>query len=181
MISGPQNSKVARQGSAMTELVVSLVVLVSLTAGLVQIGTLTHLHTGVLVSARRRAGEAAFLDLGSEAAPVPLYIQDWTEGPDGRRHTRDDLPIQAASTDFADDVVSLAAPDTDAWELLDAVPASELQDLRLEGNPSAAFGLVRGSASRSTNLLPAVQSLLYAADSVTLESEVWMTRLGGLY
>jgi len=166
----------------MVEVIVGLVAILAIMSGLLQIAGLTRAHTAVLVEARREAGQAALLGLGSgPPLSAPHYIMDWQEGLDGKRLTRDDTFTMASSVPFDDGIVERAAPDPQGWELLHSVPEDALPRLHNHANPVSLFGLVRGHAEACVPLLPAVQHLLYAADTIEVESEVWMTWTRGIY
>ena len=167
----------------MVELVVGMVGILAVCAGLLQLSSLTRTHTDVFVEARRRAGQAAMLDLGAGGRPSsdPHYIYDWQEGPDERRHTRDDILVAGSPSAFTEQIVARLSQDEEGWDVLQGIPGDDLQALRNGGNPVAWFGLVRGHAAQRVDLLPAVQHLLYASEDVEVECEVWMTWTKGLY
>jgi hypothetical protein len=162
----------------MVELIVALVVILALAAGLLQVASLGRAHTEVMVDARREAGLLAMLEVIPLAAPD--YIQDWDPGPDGKRLTRDDLPILGDDMAFDDVIVEKAAADDDAWAILSTV-SNSIPALRDHLDPVAVFGLVHGEESETVPLLPAVRSLLYQADSIDVRADVWMTRARGIY
>jgi len=163
----------------MVELIVGLVAVLALFAGLLQIASLSRAHTEALVEARREAGALAMLD--ADVFALPEYIQDWEEGPDGKRHTRDDVFRAADPAAFQGIVVERAAEDEEAWEVLDRVPENAVSSLHGSAIPAADFGFVRGYDSRRVGLITAVQSLLYRAPSITVEAEVWMTQTKRIY
>ena len=163
----------------MIEVIAGLVALMVLTAGILQVASLTMVQTETLVTARGRAGSSA---MGS--APIsafPDFISDITDGDDGRSYSTDDEREAGSEVDFLGLVVDRSASSATDWDTLDAVPASPMTVLRRSGSPVAEFGLVEGTATRSVDLLPAVQRLLYDDEEITVRSRVWMTRTGGMY
>jgi len=168
-----------KDGQALVEFIVVLVAVLALTAGLLQVASLSRVQTETMVDARREAGELAMLDV--ETLAVPEYIRDWEEGPDGARHTADDRFTTGDPGAFTRMIVDRAVAENDDWEIIDSLPDSDFQDMAGSGWPSAEFGLVRGYDARTVPLLPAVQSLLYRAAGIHIESEVWMTRTTGMY
>ncbi|NQT93610.1 MAG: hypothetical protein HQ559_12695 [Lentisphaerae bacterium] len=168
-----------KKGQALIEFVVVLVAVLALTAGLLQVASLSRVQTETMVEARREAGELAMLDVDTLSAPE--YIRDWEEGPDGARHTADDRFSPGDPAAFTRTVVDRAVAVNSDWEIIEAMPDSDFQDLAGTAWPVAEFGLVRGYDSRTVPLLPAVQSLLYRATGINIESEVWMTRTTGMY
>jgi hypothetical protein len=167
-------------GSAMVELMAGLIAILALTAGIIQVATLTKTQSDSMVRARELAGEQAMLNNGQGVA-APDYIRDCHEGPDRRRLTRDDTHDAADVAAFQQTIVGPAAANAAAWNRYNQAQASPLPGLRNNNAPAAAFGLVRGEDSRTVPLLSAVQSLLYRADRITIQSKVWMTSTGGLY
>jgi len=173
-----------RAGQAVVEFLVGLVAVLVLFAALLQMASLNKAHTDTMVEARRQAGELAMLQLGPglEIMSDPDYILNWQEGPDGKRHTRDDRFSSASPAAFNAVIVDLAAPNAEGWTIIDSVPDNRLTGLHNDPDPVAGFGLVRGHHSVSdVPLLPAVQSLLYRAESIDVESEVWLTWTKGIY
>lgn len=168
-----------RNGQALVELMVGLIAILALVAGLVQVVSLARSRTDSLVEARKMAGELALM--GAPVAAAPEFIRDWSEGPDGRRHTRDDRFTRADAMEFSRIIVEQAAPDASGWRRLQSIPVDALSSLRGDPAPTARFGFVRGRDRREVPLLPAVQSLLYRSPSIEIESEVWLAVTGGLY
>ena len=163
----------------MIELLIGMVAVLALTAGLLQVASLSKTHTEVLVDARRQAGEYAMLDLNLLFDPD--YIRDWEEGEDSSRHTRDDEMETSSPAGFQATIVERAGRDDGDWSVIDSVPNQGLTTLRESNTPDSWFGLVRGHDEKSIAVLPAVRSLLYRADSIDVEATVWMARTGGLY
>lgn len=163
----------------MIELTVALVVILAITAGMLQIASLGRARTETMVRARREAGAAALAHLVPLSAP--RYILDWSPGPDGKRLTADDRPIADTSERFDRRIMDFAADDDDAWGVLDRASRASLPDLRGHPNPVAAFGLVRGYDRQTVPLRSAVQHLLYRATDIEIESEVWLTHTRNIY
>jgi hypothetical protein len=169
----------SRSGQAMVEVLVGLVALLVLIAGLLQVASLCSAQTKTMVEARHQAGELAMLD--AEPISVPNYIQDWQEGPDGKRYTKDDVFTTAAAATLQDTIVSKASPDSFGWTIIDGVPKNRLSRIHKSGMPQTELGFVKGSDSTNVDLLPIIQKLVYKADSIKVDSEVWMTWTKGIY
>jgi len=167
----------------MVELMVGLVAVLALLAGLLQVAGLTRAHTDTMVEARREAGFRAMLDPGRAAnvGTTPDYIRDWRAGPDERRHTRDDRHTAGDPSAFQRVIAARAAPDPAGWQILDGIEGNRVSALYHSAVPAGVFGLVEGYDTQSVPVLPAVRALLYRADTVQVESRVWMTRTGGIY
>jgi len=163
----------------MIELVVALVVILALAAGLLQIASLGRAHTETMVAARREAGSLAM----NPMAPLDSadYILDWMPGPDGRRLTRDDLLVNGNTAPFKDLIIDHAADNEGQWDVLNTAERSDLPALRNDPDPVSRLGLVRGYHSETVPLLSAVQHLLYNAQAIEIQGEVWMTYTGNIY
>ena len=172
-----------RQGSAMLELMIGLVTIVALFAGLVQIVSLSGARHATHVEARSMAGLNALDDLGNGMGQLSDadYIADWDAGDDGRRHTYDDSASGGSPMSFSDDIVQSSSPDGAGWSIIQQAAGDRLSPLLGQPNPAALFGLVEGEANATVELLPAVKSLLYNADSIEVESRAWMTWTKGIY
>jgi len=163
----------------MTELMAGLVALVVLVAGLAQLISLTKIDTVAMRTARMEAGQDALNMVYQQGNPA--FIRDWEEGGDEKSYTRDDEFTDGDSGRFRSAVVGRAGSTESDWATLGRVPNNRVSLMAGGQEPSEAFGLVRGHESVTTNLVPAVRSLLYRADSIEIESEVWMTWTTGIY
>jgi hypothetical protein len=174
----------SRSGQAIVEMLVGLVALLVLITGLIQVEALSSGQTATMVQARRLAGLAAIN--GSNLAFTPKFIAKWQVGPDGKRYTKDDVVTSGDTAEFENTIVNKASPDASEWTgIIDSVaPGSrenELSVIHQSGMPQAQFGFVKGSDSTNVDLLPAVQDLIYRADSIKIVSDVWMTSTKGIY
>jgi len=172
-----------RRGQAIVEFIIALIAILALTAGLLQVAALGRAYSEGMTEARHEAAILASFDFGTgvETRFTPDYILNWDEGPDGRRYGADDVAQTDSPGRFIQDVVDPAAPDNAGWDILDLAPEDRLATLRDSALPTSVFGLVKGEATRTVDLLPAFRRLIYRADTVTLSCEVWMTRLKGVY
>ena len=161
------------------EFMVGLVAVLAIFAALIQITSLSLAHIETLIEARREAGERAVLSI--RLYDTPETIRDWETGPDERRYSRDDTWLGGNAYGFSAVIVDKAVERPSDWSLVEEAPRDPLTALRSAGNPAAHFGLVRGRAARTVPLMGAVRNLLYDADSIDVESDVWMTRIGGIY
>ena len=166
-------------GQAMVELVVGLVAVLVLFAGLLQIIGLTQTQTDVLVNARREAGQRAMAGTANRMAPD--YIRFWEEGPDESRHSVDDRHTAADPGRFRTTVIEELASDPSDWLVVDAVPGNPFSDLHDNANPISDFGLLNGTDSDTVDLIPTLRNLVYDSDTITVESEVWMPWMRGMY
>ncbi len=163
----------------MIEVMVGLVTLIVLIAGLLQVASLTRARTDAMASARAKAATRA-LEI-SPFSEFPDYIHEISAGPDGRTYSHDDEANYADPELFDATIVNRAVSNSSEWAVLEAVPTNPFADLHGSLSPASAFGLLKGDASEPVTLIPAVRSLLYRADEIDVECEVWMTWTQGIY
>lgn len=168
-----------RRGQAMLEFIVGLVAVLALFAGLLQIASLTKAQTDTMVTARRNAAALAMMDPSLLTAPD--YIETITVGDDGSSYSVDDEREIADPSAFTAVTVVPSAASAADWALIDAVPGNQFSALKSSAVPMVELQMVDGSDRRTIPVLPAVQHLLYDADTITVESRVWMPWLRGIY
>ncbi len=163
----------------MTELMAGMVAVVVLLAGLIQLISLTRAETDVMNEARAEAGRDAMNSVYSDGNAN--YIRDWEKAADEKAYTRDDEFTDGDTARFRSVVVARAGNSQSDWDTLNSVPNNRISALGAGQDPARAFGLVRGYESETIQLLPATRSLIYRADEIELESEVYMTWTTGIY
>jgi len=168
-----------RNGQALVELIVGLIVILALTAGMLQVASLTRASANVMEAARSHAGERAFSE--TYFSPFPDYIAEVLPGPDGRAYTRDDETTAADSGAFIATIVNRSAGSADGWAVLDEIPANPVNRLREAPVPVFEFGLIGAIELETIPLLPAVRNLIYAADEIEVEGRAWSTWTRGIY
>ncbi len=174
-----QRSAFSSSGQAMIEVMVGLIALLVLVAGLIQVASLTKSQTDTMVEAREEAGQRSFWDLPlSETAE---YIQDVEVGPDGRTYSLDDTTTDASGAVFHDTITAKAVRDQSEWAILEQLSDQSFPSLNNAGTPISTFGLLKGNATRTVPLRPAVRSLIYRAEEIEIESDVWTTWTRGIY
>ncbi len=173
------DTEAGKGGQALIEMIVGLVAMLAIFAGLLQVTTLTRAHADTQVAARQEAGNNALNMLYRDGHA--RFIRDWNEAADRKRYTRDDEAEDGDTGRFRGVIVDRAAGDMGDWNALDRIPLNAVSRMRAGQEPIEAFGLVRGYDSREVSLLPAVQSLIYRAKSIDVESEVWLTWSTGIY
>jgi hypothetical protein len=163
----------------MIELMTGLIGLMVLIAGLLQVASLTKARTDAMVEAREEAGRRA---LGNAALSQSAdYIRDIEVGPDGRTYSYDDTHTRASGGPFHDIIVDRAVRNASQWQILEDANNKSFSALNNAGSPVATFGLVKGEAHRTIQLRPAVRSLIYRAEQINIQCDVWSTWTRGVY
>jgi hypothetical protein len=179
----------------MVELLIAIVVVLALCAGLLEVTSITRIHTDRLVEARKDAGMSSLLDT-EPSHPVgvePGYIADWQCGPspsdigDGKRMTMDDSYNDASVAAFNAAFVEKAGGTPEGWSVMNGVPANRIRGLRNTFAPSAMFGLVYADSRADINLQSPEYSLIYGLlyrpedGHMEVKSDAWMTWTKGIY
>lgn len=172
----------------MIEFTVALVGFLALLSCLVIGIRLILAYSATMTEARAEAGRRAMMEVGDGTGIVltdnPAFIRNWEAGPDGKRYTPDDSYSVGNAGGFLDTVVDASATDPQDWDILSEIPGNELSELHASVTPASHFALVKGESDTITvdlNLVPAFRHLIYAADSVDVQTEVWMTWVNGIY
>lgn len=164
-----------RSGQAIVELVVALVVILVLTAGLLQIGSMGVSHSRLMGEARREAGRKALLEASSFANPQ--FIGSCTPGVDGSPYSRDDDTTPGDLVWLMAGIVDYARP----AELDQRRQDNVVSVMAESAFPQELLGLVNGEASEDVLLMPIVRRLLYDSETVSLQGKAWMTWTKGIY
>lgn len=168
-----------RSGQSMIEFIVGLVAILVLSAGLLQIASLTRAQADVMNESRRIAGEQSLLDM-TTLEPAH-FIQAMEMGPDNKKYTRDDTFTLADASTFRNTFINRTVENDADWAYISRSGDEHFTQMRNTANPSIVFGMVQGESHQTVDLISAVQSLIYRAPSIRVEGEVWMTRTGEIY
>jgi hypothetical protein len=163
----------------MTELMVGMIGLLVLVAGILQVASLTKARTDAMVEAREEAGRRALAD--ASLSENPEYIKDVEVGPDGRTYSYDDTHTRAGGGAFHDVIINRTVADSSQWQIMEDIHNKSFSALNNAGSPIASFGLLKGEATRSIQLRPAVRSLIYRAERIDIKCDVWTTWTRGVY
>ena len=166
-------------GQAMIELSVGMLVVIVLAAVIYQLTLFVRVGHETVVNARAAAGEKALQDWPFSATAD--YIGATGTGPDGKPYTPDDVFEPADPARYNSGILEPLAGEPTDWNTLEEVPGNDFSDLRASPSPISIFNLLRGEDSGDVNLLPAVQHLLYDAESITIHETVWMPWTKGVY
>ncbi len=176
---GLQTASCNRSGQALIEVCVCMIGIVGILLAMLELTRISMLHTTTMMEAR--ANVAAIMQSETVLFPTPQFLHTWDEGSDGKRYTAHDVPVTASSASFYDTTVTKSVGDPSDWNILHRIPN---RIVTLRNSPimiAACFGLLRGRASATTDLLPGFQRLVYRESSLNIESEVWMTWTKGIY
>lgn len=174
-----QNKK---SGQALVEFAVAMISILVLMAGLLQMSTLAAKRAEVMVNARREAALRASADMGNDVDVISdaEYIRDWYPGSDNAQYTYDDRATHGDQLSFEGIIVDKSASDPAGWDAITKTQ-SRIGRLRVNPQPVTCFGLVKGSDKKAVEIIPAVRDLLYKADSLTVQADVYMTWRKGIY
>lgn len=168
----------SKSGQALAELIVGVVAVMVLFALILQLGHLSRARTETLLEARADAGRDAMNPVYQFPLTGPQSIRDWSPGGDESRYSEDDEELLTGGDMLNDEILSVL-PD---GSLTTYIPMTHpIQDVYQSGLPQDAWQLVHDrESSDDVEILPVLRHLIYDADSISLEKEVWMTWLGGL-
>ncbi len=165
----------------MIELTVGMLVVIVLAAIIYQLTTFVRAGHETAVFAREQAGALALQDYPYSVTAD--YIGDTGYGPDGKPYTRDDREDFALANpgNYQNGILEPLASDPVDWNTLETIPGNAFSALRESQSPISIFSLLRGEDSTVVDLLPAVQHLLYNAETINIEETVWMPWTKGVY
>jgi hypothetical protein len=164
-----------KNGQAIIEFVVGLIAVLVLFAGLYQLGLLAQAHTEVMINAREEAAENVITPkLNLKQAP---YISSWNDGDDEVSYSADDESINGNIGAVSAGIVVFAHPEA----LGQSVGPNSISALAMAPNLLMNNMQSGHDSSGPIKLLPAVQNLLYAAESIELECEVWLVTGENIY
>lgn len=172
----------SREGQAMIEFVIALVGILIVTAGMLLLAELNRADTETLTLATGKAiSKAMSLSIASSFTPV----QDWEEGTDGMRYTKDDQPDEGSFSGVRANITGYTAPNGDWWGTRRADGSSVYYDDIVQLHKgvlvASTFRFNRVEEEQDVATLPVLQSLMGLPATLTIRNEVWMPSLGGLY
>ena len=164
----------------MIEFMVGLLVVVLLVSGLIQLVHIYVAHSIMLGEVRGAAGERAMNS--ATISGTPDYITDWNSGVDEIRHTADDQPESGSAAAFQSAIAERSANSPEQWALLDNAFNNGLLRFRGSLAATAHFGLVSEEQEQDIPLSDGIiRNWVYPKGEITLSTEVWMPRTGGIY
>ena len=171
----------SRSGQAMVEFVIAIVGVLVAAAGILLLAELHRADTDTAVEA---TAEAIDDSMGSAIASSFTPVDDWREGRDAMRHTKDDRPGPGSFSGVRARVARRTAPDGD-WSGLARLDGSGARcvDIRQfsDGAMTPPPSVPPGRQPATVEPLPVLRRLLGLPDAMTLRNETWMPSTGGLY
>ncbi len=164
-----------RAGQAVVELVIALVCILILLSGVLQFTIMATADTETRAEATANASANA---TGIGIAKSFQPIRDWERGADTFTMTRDDVAVAGSLGAVRSDIVGKTAPDGD-WGAMSGVRATDLREFAQTGGPTL-FGFVNARSERQIEIIPAA-AILFGLRNPTIENEVWMVKVDGLY
>jgi len=168
-------------GQAMIELMLGVIMIMLLLAGTELLLSIANAHCSIDGGVRARSGTAAFT-----ASPddTPRNIGNWQAGPDGLQYTADDV----ASISY-NNTVGLIAGNTatnqaqmaEYLALAKFARPSSFATLSQAPAPLGALGFVGYRWSTTVPVSQIAQDLFYNSQNVTVQEDVWMPVMSGLY
>ncbi|MFZ4396626.1 MAG: hypothetical protein ACOYOU_13465 [Kiritimatiellia bacterium] len=178
-MNAPRNRHNPRSGQAMIELMIGVITMLILLVGSVLFLLVSDAHTYIDSGIRGRTGFLAMSPLITE--DIPRYIRTWLPGADGQRFTADDRAECVAP--LAVQMIARRSVQTEAqWrELDDLRRPSSLRALHETPVPLISMGFI---GIRRSAVLPVpefAQDLFYPNPTVTVQEDVWVPIMNGLY
>lgn len=167
----------SKSGQSIIEFCIGLVGILTVIAGVFQLGVLGMGRTEARVEAVRRASERSMMP---ERAGIylPWFVLQMDAGPDGSTYSADDRRVLGGAGEAYDRLVGPMVP----HQMRRYSPRSEVAQMRDENDMLIAMGLVPGTGRRlGLPVLPVVRRLFFNRQTVDVEVRVWSTRTGDIH
>lgn len=166
-----------KSGQSIVELCIGLVGILTVVAGVFQLGALGMGRTDARVDATRIATQRSMLSEAATGAYTPRYLFAMTPGNDGYTYSVDDHPLGGDADDAYDRLVRPMSP----AQMHTFSPGSEISQMGDGFDMMTAMGLVPGTGrTNDIPVLPVVRTLFFNRPSVDIEVQVWSTRTGDI-
>ena len=179
---GPPTSA-RRSGQAAIEFVASLLLLLLILTGIIQINRMARTSLFLQAVLRGDAGEQAMQ--GGALSVSPPYISDWEAGADAVRYTADDQPVRnpAMLPATLSLLSGFSVKNPGDWTYVASDSRLPVSMIRLHSSPMAAatLGFVHAEETLRVPVDALLRQLVYDKDEVAIKEEVWMPLMGGLY
>ncbi|MCC5845153.1 MAG: hypothetical protein JJU05_12965 [Verrucomicrobia bacterium] len=168
----------SKSGQSIIEFCIGLVGILTVIAGVFQLGLLGMGRTRARVQATRIATERSMMAESVSGVFVPQYIYQMDAGRDGYSYSVDDRAITSNPDEAYDRLVRPMAPN----QMRMYSPRSEVSQMRDSTDMMMAMGLVPGTGrTNGIPVLPVVRRLFFNRQSVDIDVRVWSTRTGDIY
>lgn len=167
-----------QSGQALVELCIGLIAILTVFAGIIQIGRMGLARMEARVEA---TGTASALSMNAASTSFRLirsYIRQMDEGGDQRSYSLDDVAMPGNRDEMFD---TLLAPNQPGM-LNSYAPGNILAGIQNPVDMMGETGLVRSTASENNiPVLPIVRKLFIQRNTVDIDVTVWSIRTGDLY
>ena len=165
-----------RTGQAIVELVITLVAVLVILGGLLQLLILAHADTDTMAEATASAADSA--STAGAFAESFSPVRDWRPGRDQRILTRDDEEVKGTVAGFRFDIASRTFPAGDSSALGDA-KSTDIRSFS-ELGATASFGFVHARAERDVEVLP-LSTTLFGLRRAQTGNDVWMVKVNDIW
>ena len=167
----------SKSGQSIIEFCIGLVGILTVIAGVFQLGLMGLGRTSARVDATRAASERSMMSESAGGVFIPRYVYQMDAGRDGFSYSVDDVMISASADEGYDRLVRPMVPN----QMRVYSPRSEVSQMRDSRDMMMAMGLVPGTG-RTNNIpvLPVVRRLFFNRHSVDIDVQVWSTRTGDI-
>lgn len=160
----------------MVEFCIGLIAMLTVIAGIFQLGRLGLARTRARVEATRFATARGMLPATSLS--VPRYIHRLSASGDERTYSEDDTAIGGDAREAYDRLLAPNQPD----RLRLYASGNELAEIDDAFEMMLGMGLVQGIGTElNIPVMPIVRRLFFDEDSVDIQVNVWSVRTGDLY
>lgn len=167
-----------KSGQAMVEFCIGLVAMLTVIAGIFQLGRMGRARTDARVEA---TGSASALSMNSASSSFRLirnYILQNNEGADARSYSVDDMALLGNADAVYDQLLMPNQPNL----LRGYAPTNILANIQNSVDLMGETGLVRSTASENNiPVMPIIRRLFFDQDTVDIDVTVWSVRTGDLY
>ena len=169
-------SAAKRTGQAVVELVITLLAVLVILGGLLQLLVLAHADTATMAEATAAAADSASTAGAFAESFTP--VRDWRPGRDGQILTRDDEEVKGSVAGFRSDIASRTFPAGDSSSLDDA-SSTDIRSFS-ELGATASFGFVHARAEQDVEVLP-LSGPLFGLRRAQTGNDVWMVKVNDIW
>ena len=167
-----------KSGQSVIEFCIGLVAILTVIAGIFQLGLLIGGRTTARVDATGNAAVLSLQDPSDAFVPIYPFIGKVEEGDDEKSYSADDEKTVTGVNDAYQRIVQ----NNQTGILRTYAPGNDYAVISNAEDMQAVFGLVRARSTESNiPILPIVRKLFINESNLDIEMEVWSVRTGGLY